>query len=187
MSNSKYIKAHYEGEYQSIVELIESKEWNIDIKEVEKGTVYMKIQEEIEEEVYFFKNLVFNENTNTKIIDFIPITETEFQEAKALPHSVAHEEKKTEKKDENKTQNSNLENDKQTKIYNDFIRSISHDKSDDKDINNANNQKLPEITLEDIRKKIFDEYKDPFDFFFNKNYLIGFFMFASIAMVFLNL
>ena len=191
MSKSKYIKVNYEGQFQSITELIESKEWNIDIKEVEEGTVYMKIPEDIEEEVYFFKNLTFNENTNTKFFDFIPITQNEFESAQSLAHSIISDEKKNEKKEETKPQNSNLGNDKQTKMYNDFIRSITgEEKNDKKDLNNsnkANNQNLPEVSLEDIKKKISEEFKDPFDLFFNQNYLICFFIFASIAMIFLNL
>ena len=190
MSKSKYIKVNYEGEFKSITELIENKEWDIEIKEVENGTVYMKIPEDIEEEVYFFKNLTFNESTNTKFFDFIPITEDEFQSAKSIEHNITTDEKKNEKKEETKQQNSNSQNDKQTKMYNDFIRSISGEKDIDKNLNNknkVNNQNLPEVSLEDIRKKIFEEYKDPFDFFFAQKYLICFFIFASIAMIFLNL
>ena len=102
MSSIYFYKIPYEGEKKSILNLIKDRDWNIKIKFPEEGIVLMKFPEDIDEEVTFNENLVFDDLTQTKFCSFRGITESEFEEAQDME---ILEEKKNEneiKKDESK-------------------------------------------------------------------------------------
>ena len=174
-----YKKIPYQGSLLKIKELIKNHHWNIEIKVSEEGTLLTKIPKSIEDEIYWFNGENIDEKTNTKFGTFISINETDYEEGKNIELDILNkEEKENEIKSENNKKNKNKEykrqiseillNDTQTKKENFF------DKFGIK------------FNIGEINKKVKEEYKDPYDYFFSQDYLIICFIFAVICLIIFN-
>lgn len=206
----KYTSVKYEGQYQSILDLIKSREWKVDVKEIEDNTVYMKIPQDIEEEINFYQNVEFDEKTRTKFFEFKPITEEEFQNAEELAHSEEYieeennnkaEERKTEIKKEtnvNELKKSVLDKYTEEMGLNKLktLKSLKKEKEggdDEKEKlinNNGNKMKALKMNFDfklkgynEIKDDMFGKFNDPYDYFFSKNYLMSFIIVAIILVL----
>ena len=193
MSSFIYYKIPFEGKIESVNDLIRTREWKVTLKMPDNGTLLMKIPEDIEEEVLFNQDLVFDEKTNSKFGSFSKISESDFEIAESMDipkTSVSNEnienkekEKKIKLKDIYDNSGISLKDD-------DFVKKISEKKSNESIINSLKKSitlNLPtSINLEEY-KKMAGNYKDPYDFFFSQNYLIVFFIVAVIFLILFRL
>jgi hypothetical protein len=84
MSSFIFYKLPFEGKIEAVNDLIRTRDWKITLKMPENGTLLMKVPEDIEEEVLFNQDIVFDEKTNSKFGMFSKITETEFESSESL-------------------------------------------------------------------------------------------------------
>ena len=123
-----------------------------------------------------------DEETKTKFGTFITITETDFEQGINNELNILDKEQNENKK--------NLETNKKNKNK-EYKRQISEILLNEetppvKKENFLKKFTLPKIDFEEINKKIKEEYKDPYDYFFSQNYLIMCFIFAVIVFVVFN-
>ena len=174
-----YKKIPYQGSLLKIKELIKNHHWNIEIKVSEEGTLLTKIPKSIEDEIYWFNGENIDEKTNTKFGTFISINETDYEEGKNIELDILNkEEKENEIKSENNKKNKNKE----------YKRQISEILLNDTQTKKENfSDKFGiKFNIEEINKKVKEEYKDPYDYFFSQDYLIICFIFAVICLIIFN-
>ena len=75
-----YYKIPYEGSLQKIKELINDREWNLQMKSPKEGIILVKISKDVDEEICFNQGMMIDEETKTKFGTFQPIKEFEFDE-----------------------------------------------------------------------------------------------------------
>ena len=98
MSSFIYYKIPFEGKIEEVYELINNRDWNnISLKMPENGIIYMKIPEDVNEEVTFNEELVFDETTNSKFGIFEKITESDYEIAKNIEIPLSAEKKYSNK------------------------------------------------------------------------------------------
>ena len=174
-----YKKIPYQGSLLKIKELIKNHHWNIEIKVSEEGTLLTKIPKSIEDEIYWFNGENIDEKTNTKFGTFISINETDYEEGKNIELDILNkEEKENEIKSENNKKNKNKE----------YKRQISEILLNDTQTKKENflDKFGIKFNIEEINKKVKEEYKDPYDYFFSQDYLIICFIFAVICLIIFN-
>ena len=174
-----YKKIPYQGSLLKIKELIKNHHWNIEIKVSEEGTLLTKIPKSIEDEIYWFNGENIDEKTNTKFGTFISINETDYEEGKNIELDILNkEEKENEIKSENNKKNKNKE----------YKRQISEILLNDIQTKKENflDKFGIKFNIEEINKKVKEEYKDPYDYFFSQDYLIICFIFAVICLIIFN-
>ena len=160
-----YKKIPYQGSLLKIKELIKNHHWNIEIKVSEEGTLLTKIPKSIEDEIYWFNGENIDEKTNTKFGTFISINETDYEEGKNIELDILNkEEKENEIKSENNKKNKNKE----------YKRQISEILLNDTQTKKENflDKFGIKFNFREINKKVKEEYKDPYDYFFSQDYLI---------------
>jgi len=201
MSSFVFYKIQFEGKIEALYEFIQNKDWNISIKMPEKGILYMKFLIDIEDEVVFHQNMVFDENTQSRFGNFDQITESDYEAASnsEMPSSNVNVPKEEKSKNLYEKINKNIEiaekkskeldskinefNTKETKGQQ-ILRSLSKSLED---LPNLISESIPSnINLENFEKNIVGTYKDPYDYFFSQNYLITFFIFAVICLIVFN-
>ena len=199
MSKFIFYKVPFEGKIEAVYNLIKNQDWDVLIKMPEKGIIYMKVPEEADEEVSFHQNLMFDDNTNSKFGFFEKITESDFESAQKnieIPSSV--ENKKPEANKKIDEIDKNIKNyQKEKEIFDKKISQLSAEKNQ-KDVkvdmqletclsylNNMSSMQI--FKAEELGKKIYGNYKDPYDYFFSHNYLIALFIFAIICLIVLDL
>ena len=198
MSSSIFYKISFEGKIEALYDLIKNKDWNVSIKMPEKGIIYMKIPVDIEDEVIFHQDLVFDENTQSKFGTFTSITESDYEAAPNLEMPSSSENSPNEEKNQKLYEKVNKkietfekkskEFDSKTSEFNskekespNILRSLSKNLGD---LPNLISESLPtNINLGNFEKDISGTYKDPYDYFFSQNYLIIFFIFAVICLI----
>ena len=174
-----YKKIPYQGSLLKIKELIKNHHWNIEIKVSEEGTLLTKIPKSIEDEIYWFNGENIDEKTNTKFGTFISINETDYEEGKNIELDILNkEEKENEIKSENNKKNKNKEYKRQ------ISEIILNDTKTKKE--NFSDKFGIKFNIEEINKKVKEEYKDPYDYFFSQDYLIICFIFAVICLIIFN-
>ena len=194
MSSMKFYKIPYEGKIESILKLIKDRDWDLTIKFPENGILFMKVPIDIDEEVAFNENLVFDEETNTKFCSFIPITETEFEEAKNLENLESKpsekENKEINKADEIKSNENNLFSKESKKKTLNFFSEESDKPKENEKLKSSYSFKnyipsIPNINinLKEFSKEIGKRYKEPYDFIFTQKYLIFCFIIAVIFLI----
>ena len=174
-----YKKIPYQGSLLKIKELIKNHHWNIEIKVSEEGTLLTKIPKSIEDEIYWFNGENIDEKTNTKFGTFISINETDYEEGKNIELDILNkEEKENEIKSENNKKNKNKE----------YKRQISEILLNDTQTKKENflDKFCIKFNIGEINKKVKEEYKDPYDYFFSQDYLIICFIFAVICLIIFN-
>ena len=174
-----YKKIPYQGSLLKIKELIKNHHWNIEIKVSEEGTLLTKIPKSIEDEIYWFNGENIDEKTNTKFGTFISINETDYEEGKNIELDILNkEEKENEIKSENNKKNKNKE----------YKRQISEILLNDTQTKKENflDKFGIKFNIREINKKVKEEYKDPYDYFFSQDYLIICFIFAVICLIIFN-
>ena len=184
MSSSSYIykKLPYEGNLSRVKELFQDYHWNLEIKVPEEGIILAKIPKSLEEEIGFSQGMNIDEETKTKFGTFITITETDFEQGINNELNILDKEQNENKK--------NLETNKKNKNK-EYKRQISEILLNEetppvKKENFLKKFTLPKIDFDEMNKKIKEEYKDPYDYFFSQNYLIMCFIFAVIVFVVFN-
>ena len=199
--SSIFYKIPFEGKLEALYDLIKNKDWNVSVKMPEKGLIYMKIPLDIEDEVIFHQDIIFDENTQSKFGIFSPITESDYESASNLempissinPINPPNEEKKPKlfenvnknkesfgKKSKELDNKANKSNTKETKSQI-ILRSLSKNLAD---LPNLITESLPtNMNFEQFGKNIIGNYNDPYDYFFSQNYLIIFFIFAVICLI----
>lgn len=189
---SKYILVKYDGEKKSINQLIESRDWDIELKEPESGVLLMKVPEEIEEELYFFKNLVFDEKTNTKFSEFQSISQDEFEKAKDLNGNNYNNNDETPRItcENNESANTPL-NEKKANIFDQFKETLSeeNEKKFKKSstfhsslIGNSLQNFQMLLNKDQFKEKVFGQYKNPYDIFLSQNYIVVY-LIVIIALI----
>ena len=89
-----YYKIPFEGKIEAVYELIKNRDWyNISLKIPENGIIYMKVPEDVDEELIFNQDLVFDETTNSKFGIFEKITESDYEAAKNIDIPLSTEKK----------------------------------------------------------------------------------------------
>ena len=198
--SSIFYKIQFEGKIEALYDLIKNKDWNVSVKIPEKGLIYMKIPIDIEDEVIFHQDLIFDENTQSKFGVFVPIAESDFEAASSLEMPSSRENVPNEKKSEKLLENNNKNiessvfekkskeldnkakeiNTKENKNQN-ILRTLSKNLTDLPNLITVN---LPtNINFDEFGKSIIGTYKDPYDYFFSQNYIIIFFIFAVICLI----
>ena len=192
MSSFIYYKIAFEGKIEAVYELIRSRDWKIDLKMPDNSFLLMKVPEDIEDEVLFLKDMVFDEKTNSKFGKFTKIAGEEFESSSTLDipdlsissgsikKTVSNDkieeisqivDKKPSFKEDNIDQKINqYKQNSMIKIKNFF------------NVNLANS-----INIGEIKKNISVNYKDPYDYFFTKNYLISFLVVALVIFMLFKL
>ena len=159
-----FYKIPYEGEIKSILKLIKDRDWgDINIKFPEKGILLMKVPQDIEDEVTFNENIIFDDTTKTKFCSFTPISETEFEQAQNI-ENIENKEVKNEntiKKKETLEQKLFYE---ESKRLTESIISEQDDKpKENKKLKSSNSfvnyissisSSIPDINIEQISKDI---------------------------------
>ena len=175
-----YRKIPYEGSLLKVKELIKNHHWNIEMKVSEEGILLFKIPKSIEEEICWYDRENIDEETNTKFGKFISINESDFEGGKNIESDIINkEEKEKEKKSEQNKKNKNIEYKRQ--ISDILLNQETPEKKQSfLDIIGLKNK------IEGIIKKVKEEYKDPYDYFFSQDYLIMCFIFAVICMIIFN-
>ena len=210
MSSFIFFKIPYEGKIESVYKLLKDRDWisDISIKEPEKGIIFMKVPADLEEEVSFNQDIVFDEETNTKFGIFQKITESDFEGAQNIgkpeslnintTNSIEKDEKMKLLKEKNEK---NIEN--YQKINEKIDNKINEFNKKEISGNNSMNSllgrtlsyipKIDSLTLpssinfSELEKSINTKYKDPFDYFFSQNYLSLFFIFAIFCLILFRL
>ena len=190
MSSMNFYKIPYEGEIKSILKLIKDRDWDIKIKFPEKGILLMKVPDDIDEEVTFNENLVFDDATQTKFCSFSRISESEFEEAQNMENL---EEKKNEnenniKKEESKNTEKKLRSDISKEITETIFSEENEKPKENEKIKTSCNfanyiPSIPQINLSEISKGIGKEYKEPYDYLFTQRYLVYYFIVAVIFLI----
>ena len=104
MSSFVFLKIPFEGKIEAVNDLIKSREWKLYFKRPEKGTLLMKVPDDIEDELKFNQDIVFDEKRNLKFGTFTEITESEYESAQNIDindTSDSNENIKTKKKVQN--------------------------------------------------------------------------------------
>ena len=174
-----YKKIPYQGSLLKVKELIKNHHWNIEIKVTEEGIILAKIPKSIEEEICWYNGENIDEKTNTKFGTFASINETDFVEGKNIELDILNkEENENESKSEQNKKNKNKE----------YKRQISEILLNETQVKKENflDKFGIKFDLEKINKKVREEYKDPYDYFFSKDYLIMCFIFAVICLIIFN-
>ena len=190
MSSMNFYKIPYEGEIKSILKLIKDRDWDIKIKFPEKGILLMKVPDDIDEEVTFNENLVFDDATQTKFCSFSRISESEFEEAQNMENL---EEKKNEnenniKKEESKNTEKKLRSDISKEITETIFSEENEKPKENEKIKTSYNfanyiPSIPQINLNEISKGIGKEYKEPYDYLFTQRYLVYYFIVSVIFLI----
>ena len=190
MSSMNFYKIPYEGEIKSILKLIKDRDWDIKIKFPEKGILLMKVPDDIDEEVTFNENLVFDDATHTKFCSFSRISESEFEEAQNMENL---EEKKNEnenniKKEESKNTEKKLRSEISKEITETIFSEENEKPKENEKIKTSYNfanyiPSIPQINLNEISKGIGKEYKEPYDYLFTQRYLVYYFIVAVIFLI----
>ena len=185
-----FYKIPYEGEIKSILKLIKDRDWDIKIKFPEKGILLMKVPDDIDEEVTFNENLVFDDATQTKFCSFSRISESEFEEAQNRENL---EEKKNEnenniKKEESKNTEKKLRSEISKEITETIFSEENEKPKENEKIKTSYNfanyiPSIPQINLNEISKGIGKEYKEPYDYLFTQRYLVYYFIVAVIFLI----
>ena len=175
-----YYKIPYEGSLQKIKELINDREWNLQMKSPKEGIILVKISKDVDEEICFNQGMMIDEETKTKFGTFQPIKEFEFEEGintelnnKIDKENIVNLNKKN-KSAEYKRQISDILMNAET---------TEEEKSKRKGFSFLNYIPIPKFDLKEFNQKIEKNYKDPYDYLFSQNYLIVFFIVAVICLV----
>ena len=79
MSTYNYYKVPFEGKIESVFKLFIDINWNISVKVKKNGIIYVKVPEDLNGELKYLQNLIFDKDTNSKFGIFEKITESEFE------------------------------------------------------------------------------------------------------------
>ena len=177
-----YYKIPYEGSLQKIKELINDREWNLQMKSPKEGIILVKISKDVDEEICFNQGMMIDEETKTKFGSFQPIRDIEFEEENSTELTNLNYEKqnifgrpnKKYKNAEYKRQMSEILLSGETK---------EEEKPKGMVYNLVNKIGIPKIDLNELKQKIETNYKDPYDYFFSQNYLIVCFIVTLIFLV----
>jgi hypothetical protein len=190
MSSFIFYKLPFEGKIEAVNDLIRTRDWKITLKMPENGTLLMKVPEDIEEEVLFNQDIVFDEKTNSKFGMFSKITESEFESSESLEIPDISASKENTKNEAQKKKSEEIHQEFNTKISlkDDDFDKINDYKGKKSSINEFLKKSLSinlsaSINVEDLKKSISGNLKDPYDYFFTKNYLITFFIIAVIILI----
>ena len=183
MESFIFYKIPYEGSIAKIKELFNDREWNLQMKVPKVGILLVKIPLEIDEEIVFNQGTIIDEETNTKFGTFEKIIEKEFEEEKNIVVEI------------NEEKESNINKSKKNQNF-EYKRQMSeillNEETLEKEIPKKNKFSFmrefsfPKINLEELKKKIELDYKDPYDYFLSKNYLIMCFILAIICLILFN-
>ena len=186
-------KIPYEGEIKSILKLIKDRDWgDINIKFPEKGILLMKIPKDIEDEVTFNENIIFDDSTNTKFCSFTPITETEFEQAQNIENLENKEDKNEDKLKKMDSSEKKLFYEESKKLTESIFSEPDDKPKESKKLKTSNSfvnyiskisSSIPEINLQEISKDIGKEYKEPYDYLFTQRYLVYYFIVAVIFLI----
>ena len=201
MSSFVFFKTPFEGKKEAVNDLIKLREWKVTFKTPEKGILLIKAPDDIEEEILFYQDSIFDEKTNSKFGIFTKIEESEYESAQNIDITDTSDSNKKNKNEEKSTKLEEIsqkiesiptpnKEDDTNKAIND--QKINEKKSESKRINSppefGNNIYLSNTnTFEELGKNIAKNYRDPYDFFFNQNYLIYFFILSVICLVIFQL
>ena len=194
MSSFVFYRIPFTGKIESVNNLLRDRDWisNITMKVPEEGIILMKIPIDIVEEISFFQNVNFDERTKTKFGIFEPITETDFETAQNKENPKVSN--ITDSTEEKKNNNENYQ--KTNESIDDKI--IDFNKTENKNETTMSSilSYIPKlepislttsINLNELGRLINSKYKDPYDYFFSKYYLIIFFIFAIICLILFRL
>ena len=186
MSSNLFYKIPFEGQIQKIQELVKNRDWDLEMKVPKEGILIVKIPEEIKEELLFSQQSIIDEETNTKLGTFEIITESDYENETDTKLNYIKEEINSRGNNQNK-KNKNKE----------YKRQISEILLEGETLLKDNTKKfgfylvnkfvVPKINLNEFHKKLGKEYKDPYDYFLSKNYLIMCFILAIICLVLFKL
>ena len=193
MSSMIFYKIPYEGEIKSILKLIKDRDWgDITVKFPEKGILLMKVPKDIEDEVTFNEDIVFDDTTNTKFCSFTPITETEFEQAQNIENLENKEEKKENKIKRNQTNEQKLYYEESKRLTESIVSEETEKPNENKKQTTSNSfvnyiskisSSIPDINLQEFTKDIGKEYKEPYDYLFTQRYLVYYFIVAVIFLI----
>lgn len=190
MSSFIFYKLPFEGKIEAVNDLIRTRDWKITLKMPENGTLLMKVPEDIEEEVLFNQDIVFDEKTNSKFGMFSKITETEFESSESLEIPDISASKENTKNEAQKKKSEEIHQEFNTKISlkDDDFDKINDYKGKESSIKEFLKKSLSinlsaSINVEDLKNSISENLKDPYDYFFTQNYLITFFIIAVIILI----
>lgn len=201
MSSFVFFKIPFEGKIEAVNDLIKDRELEVFFKRPEKGTLLMKVPDDIEEELKFHQDMVFDEKTYSKFGIFTEITESEYESAQNIDINDTSDSNEKYKNEEKSTKleeiSQKIESSPSLYKEDDTNKEINDQKIDEKKSESKKVNSLPEFgesiyssnsnTFEELGKNIAKNYKDPFDFFFNQNYLINFFILSVICLVIFQL
>ena len=193
MSSMVFYKIPYEGEIKSILKLIKDRDWgDITVKFPEKGILLMKVPQDIEDEVTFNENIIFDDTTNTKFCSFTPITEGEFEQAQNIENLDNKEEKKENKIKRNETAEQKLYYEESKRLTESIVSEETEKPIENKKLKSSNSfvnyissisSSIPDINLQEISKDIGKEFKEPYDYLFTQRYLVYYFIVAVIFLI----
>lgn len=182
-----YYKIPYEGKLQKIKELIRDRDWNLQMKIPEEGILLVKITKNIDEELSFNQGMIIDEETNTKFGNFQLIEEDEFEEGKNISlDNIINERDEQGKSTNQSKKNQNMEYKRQMSEILLNEETLEREIPKNNKYNFISKLCIPKIDLDKLNKKIKRDYRDPYDYFFSKNYLINCFILSIICLVLFN-
>lgn len=87
---NKYVSIEYSGPYSSLIKFIESKDLKFDVKPVQTGKAFLKISDELLDDVFFLSDAVIDEAKNEKITIIKEISESEFNNTSENGFEIIH-------------------------------------------------------------------------------------------------
>ena len=205
MSSFVFFKIPYEGKIESVYKLLRDRDWisSMSIKVPEEGIIFLKVPFDLEEEVSFNQNLMFDESTKTKFGVFQKINESDFEAAQNLEKpKVSNTTNTADSKEEEKIKLLEEKNESNIQDIKKKIEKIDNKINTFNKEENKNNcsmcpflgnilgyiphepLSLPtSVNIFELGKSINSKYKEPYDCFFSQSYLIVFFIFAIICLI----
>ena len=173
MSDKVYFEIIFSGNFISVLNFMNEKEWEYLAKRVDKNKIYLEATSEVYEEISFFKGSALDENFN-KIDDLKIISIEEYNNT---------EEYKEEPKKTETPINTPLTN------IDDKYEDEPNEEEKEEQINYTQiNDKLSEILNNAILpSKSPLQSDDPMNYLISKDFLIQFITFSSLLLTFLSL
>ena len=189
MSSYIYYKISYEGSIEKIQELFKIREWELEMKIPQEGIILLKFPQDEEVELTYYKDLIIDEETQTKFIKLENIKESDFENAENIELSSIIKNKANKK--ENLLIRKSTQNIEYKRQMSEILLAETNLNNNSENKNCVFNQIFSPIinlcNMNEFNKKINKEYKDPFDYFFSKNYIIMTFILAVICLVVFNI
>jgi hypothetical protein len=94
--SSKYFSVEFTGAYQGIVNYFNTKDWNYEIKNVGGSKLFLKVSEDLAEEVKYCNDMTIDDVKGDKITNIKEISQSEFQNFSENGFEIIHDHQQLE-------------------------------------------------------------------------------------------